>query len=1478
MTGRVVPEGKHLSLEGRPFRVRGSTYGSFRPRHDGELFPDRHQIGADFEAMAKTGLNTVRTYMLPPADLLSIAEENGLRVLAGIDYPDWRMQRTPGRQTRKRILEDGRRAVLEALERCAFDPTVLGIAVGNEIPADLVRLHGARAVEDTLSELLFEIHSADPAMPATYVNYPGTEYLQIDGQDIISFNVFLEERDAFRGYLKHLQIVSGERPLLITELGLGSELHGEVKQAEAIDWQLREVDESGCSGATVFSWTDDWSINGESVQGWGFGITDIERRPKPAFKAVRRWARRTLSDLRTNWPAVSIIVCARNEEAVIEECLESLERIDYPGLEIIVCDDGSTDETAEIARRFRCRVLKLSNVGLAAARNAGAAAASGEIVAFLDADAVAHSEWPYYLALSIEDEKIAATGGPNFAMPDESLTERAVDHSPGVPRHVLVADDRAEHVAGCNMAIRKRPLDQVGGFDPVFTEAGDDVDICWKLLDGGFEIAFSPAAQVRHHRRNSVRDFIRQQRGYGRAERLLFPKHSHRFDRFGQAKWSGEIYGGPRVLPTLLRPKVYHGSQGMAPYQPIVRRRAEALGARFAGLIPFVFVAALFALMLTVAIPHAWMLSAAAGALILAYGYSVASALSLSRDEQQTGSLRLLVGLLHVLQPIARLWGRAGYPALRPGRAAARWTGDRGVWLTELQRDLQSRPSRVKRGGTGDAWDLEVSVGPFIAARVTAAVTGGWIPLYRYHLRPRPAAIASLLLAPFSYFLGIPAFALALALVAGVVIVESALLSMLVRGSLSNTTSGAAKRSGKPLPAGRSLWMRVIGETRKFRLQIGLLVFLQMLVVPLWLAAPFPIKIVVDHVIGDLPLPSYFSFLPAWATESDFRLLASSAAALVAVVLLIQIQQLFVNIIQTRTGERMTLGLRARLFDHLQQLRFSVYDKRNSKDALGRITDDAPGVQGFVVGGLLPVFGALLMIASLLGGVWLIDWRLTAIAGALAAVLLLLTFGFGRWMRSRRSDFDRIENRALGIVHEALGRVAVIKPSERRQSRQRFVHHSERNLQAQVRDSVGEGVAGIVLGVVTAAGMGMLLVQGAQHAGAGAGGITLGQLLLALAYVTQLHSPVQRLANRALIVRPALKSASRAFQLLTRPQELPERPRAKSIHRAHGELEFVDVSFAYNGRKALLNKVSFAVPPRTRVGITGKAASVKIVLTNLLTRFYDPTEGQVLLDGVDLREYRLSDIRSQISVVSPDAVLPSTTIAENIGYGRPEATMADIVAAAKAANAHGFILNLPDGYQTKLGETEVKLNHGEAQRLAIARAFLRNAPVLILYEPQDLGDGESRESLEEAMDRVTKNRTALVITDRAAALEASQMVLTIEDGHIATKKATLPEEKPVTALVPAKIEAKVEAGVNGRNTPVVKSDGTGPPREELEVPDRPVPQPLKTDGAAHPEKTPDAVDPRQTKGEPKTKSLGPPSAPNGARAKRPGSSKYPKTP
>src|SRR5260370_3177470 len=291
--------------------------------------------------------------------------------------------------------------------------------------------------------------------------------------------------------------------------------NGEAAQATSLDWQIRAAFAAGCAGAFVFSWTDEWHTGGKEVKDWKFGLTDQDRKPKPALTGVRRAFADAPFEPGIHWPRASVVVCTFNGSRTIRQCLEALEKLRYANYDVIVVDDGSTDGAGEIALQYNVRVIRTENRGLSNARNLGLHAATGEIIAYIDDDASPDPDWLSYLALTFRRTNSAGVGGPNIPFPDDGQVAACIAHAPGEPTHVLLSDQEAEHIPGCNMAFRRDCLQSIGGFDAQFRVAGDDVDVCWSLQAHGWTLGFSPAAVVWHHRRNSVRAYLRQQSGYG---------------------------------------------------------------------------------------------------------------------------------------------------------------------------------------------------------------------------------------------------------------------------------------------------------------------------------------------------------------------------------------------------------------------------------------------------------------------------------------------------------------------------------------------------------------------------------------------------------------------------------------------------------------------------------------------------------------------------------------------------------------------------------------------------------------------------------------------------------------------------------------------------------------------------------------------------------------------------------------------------
>jgi GT2 family glycosyltransferase len=748
------------------FYVRGVTYGTFRPRDDESEFPEPEIAERDFELMARCGVNAVRVYSVPPIWLLDAAQRCGLRVLVGLPVERYIGYLADPRKRGPDVMG----LVRSAAERFAGHPAVLAYSIGNEIPAAVARWHGAKRIERYLERLYHAAKDADPEGLVTYASYPSTEYLSLPFLDLACFNVFLESPERLESYLGRLQTLAGDRPLVMGELGLDAYRNGDLAQSRSVDWQVRTAFGAGSAGVFVYSWTDEWYRGGEDVRDWRFGLTTRDRRPKPALHAVRRVFAESPFPPNGTWPKASVVICTYNGSRTLRESLEACSRLDYPDYEVIVVDDGSTDETAAIAREYPCRLISTENRGLSRARNTGYEEATGSIIAYIDDDAYPDPHWLRYLATTFERTGAAAVGGPNLSPHDDGWIADCVGNAPGNPVHVLVSDHEAEHIPGCNMAFRKSALETVGGFDPLFRVAGDDVDLCWRITDAGMKIGFSPAAVVWHHRRNSVRAFWRQQRGYGRAEAMLERKWPERHDQDGHIAWEGRIYGKGAIRAlTWRRSRIYHGVWGMAPYQSLYEPAPGVWASLVQTPLWYLTMAALAVLSLLSLDWSPLRITAVAFALGLALslvqaGKNAAHATFSTpvRGAWDAARRRIVIAALYLAQPAGRLWSRLMYRAkhpqprgkmrmrdVRPRKTATwseTWTSPEAR-LTALESALRREGGLVRRGGNYDRWDLEIRWGAFGCARALMAVEehGGGSQLARIRTWPSLAGRGPLL-------------------------------------------------------------------------------------------------------------------------------------------------------------------------------------------------------------------------------------------------------------------------------------------------------------------------------------------------------------------------------------------------------------------------------------------------------------------------------------------------------------------------------------------------------------------------------------------------------------------------------------------------------------------------------------------------------------------------------------------------------------
>ena len=583
-----------------------------------------------------------------------------------------------------------------------------------------------------------------------------------------------------------------------------------------------------------------------------------------------------------------------------------------------------------------------------------------------------------------------------------------------------------------------------------------------------------------------------------------------------------------------------------------------------------------------------------------------------------------------------------------------------------------------------------------------------------------------------------------------------------------------------------ALYRRLLLQARPYWVHVVGLLFLALLSTPLALLSPIPLQIAIDHVLGGRPVSGFLDAVLPANVRSAGGLLLFAIGLLVAIAVFTQVQDLIRWWLRTYTGERMALDFRARLFRHVQRLSLAYHDTKGTADSAYRIQHDAPAIQYIVIDGVIPLMTAAVTLISMIAVMARLDRSLALVALAVSPVLFLLTRVYSRRLRGHWRQMKDQESSALSVVQEVLSAVRVVKAfGKEAHEQERFVRHSQDGIRTRLRLALFQGGFDVLVGSTTAVGTAAVLWLGVSHVRAGV--LTLGQLLVVMAYLGQLYGPLRTISNKATDIQSSMTSAERAFALLDEVPDVMERPHAKPLARAQGAVVFQGVSFGYDPRHLVLQDISFSVRPGARVGIAGTTGSGKTTLAGLLTRFYDPSAGAIVLDGVDVREYKLADLRNQFAIVFQEPVLFSTTIAENIAYARPGASQRDIVEAAKAANAHEFITRLPKGYDTQVGERGMRLSGGERQRISLARAFLKNAPMLILDEPTSAVDVKTEAAIMQAMERLMRGRTTFMIAHRLSTLEHCDVRLEIASGRLV----------PSTHTEPPRADAVVEAAAHG---------------------------------------------------------------------------------
>jgi len=537
-----------------------------------------------------------------------------------------------------------------------------------------------------------------------------------------------------------------------------------------------------------------------------------------------------------------------------------------------------------------------------------------------------------------------------------------------------------------------------------------------------------------------------------------------------------------------------------------------------------------------------------------------------------------------------------------------------------------------------------------------------------------------------------------------------------------------------------------------------------LLAIPITLIVPLPVKILVDSVLGSQSLPGYLTILVGSQVSKGFAIWLAISMLLGTAVLTWLLN--LVNVwYSSKVGNRMTLDVRARLFRQMQRLSIAYHDTMGAADSAYRTLNDAPMLRSFGIDSIIPLTTSILTLAAMILVMVYLDWQLALIALLVSPLMFVLTFVFRPRIRAGWRKFRASESAAMAVAQESLGASRLVKSyGQEERKNQQLVSHYNESLSAQLKVQVDVAFYSLLVGTVTAAGLAAVLYIGIGHVQART--LSLGSLLVVNYYVTQLYGPLRNVGQSILDIQMSMTGIERYHAVLDEKPDVPESPNALPLGRARGKIAFQKVSFEYTKDHEVLHEVSFELLSGSRLGVVGPTGSGKTTLSTLLLRLFDPTEGVITLDDIDLKDYKLADLRNQYAVVHQETVLFSTTVAENIRFSKPNATMDEVIAASKASKAHDFITNLPNGYDTLVGERGMKLSGGERQRISLARAFLKNAPILVLDEPTSSLDIHTESAILDTIQELMKGRTTLMIAHRPSTLRDCNMILVLDDGRV----------------------------------------------------------------------------------------------------------------
>jgi subfamily B ATP-binding cassette protein MsbA len=529
---------------------------------------------------------------------------------------------------------------------------------------------------------------------------------------------------------------------------------------------------------------------------------------------------------------------------------------------------------------------------------------------------------------------------------------------------------------------------------------------------------------------------------------------------------------------------------------------------------------------------------------------------------------------------------------------------------------------------------------------------------------------------------------------------------------------------------------------------------------------PWPIKIVIDNILQSKKLPSWLAgFITHTFGHEKLPILNFAVAAVVGIAVIGAVSSYTEKYLTTSVSQWITHDLRRTLYNHIQRLSLAQHDNAQTGDLITRVTSDINAVQDFVNSALLGMLANVLTLVGMIGVMLYINWRFTLIALSIAPALFVVVYSFTRRIKKASRAVRKKESELLSVVQEVLTSVRVVKAFAREDFEvERFESQSLENVETALQARGIKAKLSPIVDVMVAIGTCMVLGYGSRLALKGE--LSAGILVVFLLYLGKMYKPMRELSKMTDAISKAMVGYERIQEVLEIEARVKDSPRARKAPKFKGKVEFDHVSFAYDEGQPVLKDVSFSIEAGQVAAIVGPSGTGKTTIISLIPRFYDPQSGAVKVDGKDVREYTLKSEREQISFVLQDTLLFHASVMDNIAYGKPDATPAQVMRAAKLANAHEFIEKMPEGYDTMVGERGVTLSGGQRQRIAIARAVIRDTPILILDEPTSGLDSASEQAVIEALDRLTEGRTSIVIAHNLNSIRHADIVFVVKDSEL----------------------------------------------------------------------------------------------------------------